>query len=62
MEGAHFQKKVLYSTPMLAAYLTMAIVALRIDNIPEVISQLPDGRLITLTGFCHVRGDVLFLL
>ena len=35
----HFQKKVLYSTPMLAAYLTMAIVALRIDNIPEVISQ-----------------------
>ncbi len=39
VEGAHFQKKVLYSTPMLAAYLTMAIVALRIDNIPEVISQ-----------------------
>ena len=39
VEGAHFQKKVLYSTPMLAACLTMAIVALRIDNIPEVISQ-----------------------
>ena len=34
-----FEKKVLYSTPMLAAYLTMAIVALRIDNIPEAISQ-----------------------
>jgi hypothetical protein len=34
-----FEKKVLYSTPMLAAYLTMAIVALRIDNIPTVISQ-----------------------
>ena len=35
----HFEKKVLYSTPMFAAYLTMAIVALRIDNIPEAISQ-----------------------
>lgn len=39
MEGERFQKKVLYSTPMLAAYLTMAIVALEIDNIPEVICQ-----------------------
>ena len=39
MEGERFQKKVLYSTPMLAAYLTMAIVALEIDNIPEAISQ-----------------------
>ena len=39
VEGKHFQKKVLYSTPMLAAYLTMAIVALEIDNIPETISQ-----------------------
>ena len=39
VEGERFQKKVLYSTPMLAAYLTMAIVALEIDNIPEVISQ-----------------------
>ena len=34
-----FQKKVLYSTPMLAAYLTMGIVALQIDNIPTAISQ-----------------------
>ena len=34
-----FEKKVLYSTPMIAAYLTMAIVALRIDNIPTAISQ-----------------------
>ena len=34
-----FQKKVLYSTPMLAAYLTMAIVALEIDNIPTIVSQ-----------------------
>jgi predicted permease len=39
VEGARFQKKVLYSTPMLAAYLTMAIVAFEIDNIPEAISQ-----------------------
>ena len=39
VEGSRFQKKVLYSTPMLAAYLTMAIVALEIDNIPEAISQ-----------------------
>ena len=39
VEGRHFQKKVLYSTPMLAAYLTMLIVALEIDNIPTVISQ-----------------------
>ena len=34
-----FEKKVLYSTPMLAAYLTMGIVALRIDHIPAAISQ-----------------------
>ena len=39
IKGKRFQKKVLYSTPMLAAYLTMAIVALEIDNIPEAISQ-----------------------
>lgn len=39
VEGSRFQKKVLYSTPILAAYLTMLIVALRIDNIPEYISQ-----------------------
>jgi predicted permease len=39
VEGKHFQKKALYSTPMLAAYLTMAIVALEISNIPEAISQ-----------------------
>ena len=39
IKGKRFQKKVLYSTPMLAAYLTMAIVALEINNIPEVISQ-----------------------
>jgi hypothetical protein len=37
--GERFQKKVIYSTPMLAAYMTMLIVALEIDNIPEFISQ-----------------------
>ena len=39
VEGRKFQKKVLYSTPMFAAYLTMAIVALRIEGIPAYISQ-----------------------
>ncbi len=39
VEGGRFEKKVLYSTPMLAAYLTMLIVALRIDNIPTFVSQ-----------------------
>ena len=39
VEGHHFQKKVLYSSPMLSAYLTMLIVALEIDNIPACVSQ-----------------------
>lgn len=39
VEGPRFQKKVLYSTPMLSAYLTMAIVALKIDHIPAAVSQ-----------------------
>jgi hypothetical protein len=38
-DGKHFQKKVLYSTPMLSAYLAMLIVAFGIDGIPGVISQ-----------------------
>ena len=41
-EGAtqeRFNKKVLYSTPMLSAYLSMLIVALGIDSIPEFVSQ-----------------------
>ena len=37
--GARFKKSVLYSSPMVAAYLTMAIVALEIKDIPEAISQ-----------------------
>ena len=39
VDGPRFQKKVLYSTPMLSAYLTMLIVALEIDRIPAFISQ-----------------------
>ena len=39
VEGSRFQKKVLYSTPMIAAYLTMLIVALQIDGIPSYVSQ-----------------------
>ena len=38
-DGKHFQKKVLYSTPMFSAYLAMLIVALGIDHIPGIISQ-----------------------
>ena len=38
-DGKRFQKKVLYSTPMLSAYLAMIIVALGIDHIPGVVSQ-----------------------
>ncbi len=50
VEGHRFQKKVLYSTPMLAAYLTMLIVALEIDNIPTVISQPTHHRLLDVTA------------
>jgi len=39
VEGARFQKKVLYSTPMIAAYMTILIVALGLDEIPGFISQ-----------------------
>ena len=38
-DSSHFQKKVLYSSPMLAAYVTMGIVALEIRDIPAFISQ-----------------------
>ena len=39
VNGPKFQKKVLWGTPMLSAYLTMLIVALRIEDIPQWISQ-----------------------
>ena len=35
----YFNKQVLYSSPMIAAYIAMLIVALGIDNIPGYISQ-----------------------
>jgi len=38
VEGSRFQKKVLYSTPMLATYLTMLIVAFQVDNVPGWVS------------------------
>ena len=41
-EGAghkYFNKQVLYSSPMIAAYIAMLIVALGIDNIPGYVSQ-----------------------
>ena len=38
-DAERFSKKVLYSTPMLSAYLSMLIVALGIDNIPDYVSQ-----------------------
>ena len=39
VNGPKFQKKVLWSTPMLSAYVTMLIVALEITGIPAWISQ-----------------------
>jgi predicted permease len=56
MEGERFQKKVLYSTPMLAAYLTMAIVTLEIDNIPEVVCQT-----LTMLGNITVPAALLII-
>ncbi len=51
-DGKRFQKKVLYSTPMLSAYLAMLIVALGIDNIPGLISQpLTNHRVLDVTTF-----------
>lgn len=51
-----FQPKVLVSSPMIAAYLAILIVALGIDNIPEVISQP-----ITMIGNITVPGALLII-
>jgi predicted permease len=56
MEGKRFQKKVLYSTPMLSAYLSMVIVALGIDNIPEAISKP-----LTMIGNITVPGALMII-
>ena len=56
VEGGRFQKKVLYSTPMLAAYLTMLIVAFRIEDIPGFISQP-----LTMVGNITVPAALLII-
>ena len=49
-------RKVLYSTPMLSAYLTMLIVALEIKDIPEFIS-----RPLTMIGNITVPAALLII-
>lgn len=56
IEGKRFEKKVLYSTPMLAAYLTMLIVALEINNIPDFICQS-----LTMLGNITVPAALLII-
>jgi hypothetical protein len=51
-----FSKKVLYSTPMLAAYLSMLIVALGIDGIPDYVCQP-----LTMIGNITVPGALLII-
>ncbi len=54
--GKRFQKKVLYSTPMLSAYLTMGIVALEVTGIPGWVSQP-----LTLIGNITVPAALLII-
>ncbi|MBQ4392185.1 MAG: AEC family transporter [Prevotella sp.] len=54
--GERFQKKVLYSTPMLSAYLTMGIVALEVTGIPGWVSQP-----LTLIGNITVPAALLII-
>ena len=63
-----FHKKVLWSTPMLAAYLAMVIVALGLDDIPSVISQpltiigqvtVPAALLIIGSSMSHLSARTL---
>ena len=51
-----FQKKVLWSTPMLAAYLAMLIVAFDIDDVPRVVSQP-----LTMIGAITVPAALLII-
>lgn len=53
---AAFRPKVLYSSPMMAAYLAMLIVAFGIDGIPAVISQP-----LTLIGNITVPAALLII-
>ena len=68
VEGSRFQKKVLYSTPMLSAYLTMLIVTLEIRHIPAAISQpltmignitVPAALLIIGSSMSHLSARTL---
>ena len=55
--GAYtFHKKILWSTPMLAAYLAILIVSLGIDDVPRVISQP-----LTLIGQITVPAALLII-
>lgn len=67
-EEGRFQKKVLYSTPMIAAYLTMLIVALEIADIPPFVSQpltmignitVPAALLIIGSSMSHLSARTL---
>ena len=51
-----FQPKILVSSPMIAAYLAIIIVALGIDNIPEIVSQP-----ITMIGNITIPGALLII-
>ncbi|MBR7065977.1 MAG: AEC family transporter [Prevotella sp.] len=51
-----FQPKILMSSPMMAAYLAILIVALGLDNIPDIISQP-----ITMIGNITVPGALLII-
>ena len=51
-----FNPKILYSSPMIAAYIAMLIVILGIDNIPKVISSP-----ITIIGNITVPGALLIV-
>ena len=53
---AKFEKKVLYSTPMLSAYLAMLIVAFGITGIPAAISKP-----LTMIGNITVPGALLII-
>ena len=68
VEGSRFQKKVLYSTPMLSAYLTMLIVALEVTGIPSFVSQpltmignitVPAALLIIGSSMSHLTARTL---
>ena len=51
-----FQPKILISSPMIAAYLAILIVALGIDNIPDIVSQP-----VTMIGNITVPGALLII-